>query len=116
MLQLEVYISLPLAMCLIMNLPDDTENYTHRSGRTARAGKKGESLVLVTPKEGYKIKAIERKIRTTFTKGTIPGAKEICEIQLKKLNRHFLPKLKKHISLNSFLLLWLILKIYRKKR
>ena len=40
---------------------------------------------MVTPKEGYKIKAIERKIRTTFTKGTIPGAKEICEIQLKKL-------------------------------
>ncbi|MDG1146931.1 MAG: DEAD/DEAH box helicase [Crocinitomicaceae bacterium] len=67
------------------NLPDEIENYTHRSGRTARAGKKGESLVLVTPKEGYKIKAIERKIRTTFTKGTIPGPKEICEIQLRKL-------------------------------
>ncbi|MCH2232119.1 MAG: DEAD/DEAH box helicase [Crocinitomicaceae bacterium] len=67
------------------NLPDEIENYTHRSGRTARAGKKGESLVLVNPKEGYKIKAIERKIRTTFTKGTIPGPKEICEIQLKKL-------------------------------
>jgi ATP-dependent RNA helicase DeaD len=67
------------------NLPDEIENYTHRSGRTARAGKKGESLVLVTPKEGYKIKAIERKIRTTFTKGIIPGPKEICEIQLKKL-------------------------------
>jgi ATP-dependent RNA helicase DeaD len=67
------------------NLPDEIENYTHRSGRTARAGKKGESLVLVTPKEGYKIKAIERKIRTTFTKGIIPGSKEICEVQLKKL-------------------------------
>lgn len=67
------------------NLPDEIENYTHRSGRTARAGKHGESLVLINPREAHKIKAIERKIRTTFTKGTIPNAKEICEIQLMKL-------------------------------
>ena len=67
------------------NLPDEIENYTHRSGRTARAGKHGESLVLVTPRESYKIKTIEKKIRTTFKKGTIPNAKEICEIQLMKL-------------------------------
>ncbi|GAB5417973.1 MAG: DEAD/DEAH box helicase [Crocinitomicaceae bacterium] len=67
------------------NLPDEIENYTHRSGRTARAGKHGESLVLVTPRESYKIKAIEKKIRTSFTKGTIPNAKEICEIQMMKL-------------------------------
>lgn len=67
------------------NLPDEIENYTHRSGRTARAGKHGESMVLVTPRESYKIKAIEKKIRTTFTKGSIPNAKEICEIQLMKL-------------------------------
>lgn len=67
------------------NLPDEIENYTHRSGRTARAGKHGESLVLVTPRESYKIKAIEKKIRTEFTKGLIPNAKEICEIQLMKL-------------------------------
>ena len=67
------------------NLPDEIENYTHRSGRTARAGKHGESMVLVTPRESYKIKAIEKKIRTEFTKGQIPNAKEICEIQLMKL-------------------------------
>ena len=67
------------------NLPDDIENYTHRSGRTARAGKKGESLVLINTREMHKIKAIERQIRTTFTKGTIPDPKEICEIQLMKL-------------------------------
>ena len=58
------------------NLPDEIENYTHRSGRTARAGKKGESLVLVTPRESYKIKTLEKKLRTTFKKGTVPGAKE----------------------------------------
>lgn len=67
------------------NLPDDIENYTHRSGRTARAGKKGESLVLINTRELGKIKSIERTIRTTFTVGTVPNAKEICEIQLMKL-------------------------------
>jgi ATP-dependent RNA helicase DeaD len=67
------------------NLPDDIENYTHRSGRTARAGRKGESLVLVNMKELVKIKAIERQMRTTFTVGSIPNAEEICEIQLMKL-------------------------------
>ncbi|MFZ9586925.1 MAG: DEAD/DEAH box helicase [Crocinitomicaceae bacterium] len=67
------------------NLPDDIENYTHRSGRTARAGKKGESLVLINGREIGKIKAIERQMRTTFTVGEIPNAEEICEIQLMKL-------------------------------
>ncbi len=67
------------------NLPDDIENYTHRSGRTARAGRKGESLVLVNTRETGKIRAIERQMRTTFTLGNVPNAEEICEIQLMKL-------------------------------
>jgi ATP-dependent RNA helicase DeaD len=67
------------------NLPDEIENYTHRSGRTARAGKKGESLVLISNRESNKIRIIEKKIRTTFVQGTIPTAEEVCEIQLKKL-------------------------------
>ncbi|MDP4637223.1 MAG: DEAD/DEAH box helicase [Crocinitomicaceae bacterium] len=67
------------------NLPDDIENYTHRSGRTARAGRKGESLVLINTRESGKIRAIERQMRTTFTLGTVPNAEEICEIQLLKL-------------------------------
>jgi ATP-dependent RNA helicase DeaD len=67
------------------NLPDDIENYTHRSGRTARAGRKGESLVLINTRENGKIRAIERQMRTTFTLGNIPNAEEICEIQLMKL-------------------------------
>lgn len=67
------------------NLPDEVENYTHRSGRTARAGKKGESLVLINTREGYKIKAIEKIIRTEFKEGKIPSAKQICEVQLMKL-------------------------------
>jgi ATP-dependent RNA helicase DeaD len=67
------------------NLPDDIENYTHRSGRTARAGKKGQSLVLINTRENYKIRAIEKQMRTTFAVGMIPNAEEICEMQLGKL-------------------------------
>jgi ATP-dependent RNA helicase DeaD len=66
-------------------LPDDIENYTHRSGRTARAGKKGESLVLINTREGYKIRSIEKQIRTDFTVGKIPTAQEICGLQLTSL-------------------------------
>ena len=67
------------------NLPDDIENYTHRSGRTARAGKTGKSLVLINTRESFKIKAIERQIRVTFAAALIPEASEICGIQLNKL-------------------------------
>ncbi len=67
------------------NLPDDIENYTHRSGRTARAGRQGKSLVLINTREAYKIKAIERQIRMDFTHALIPSAQEICGIQLNKL-------------------------------
>ena len=67
------------------NLPDDIENYTHRSGRTARAGKKGESLVLINTRENGKIRAIEKQMRTEFTKGTIPSPEDICAVQLTKL-------------------------------
>lgn len=67
------------------NLPDDIENYTHRSGRTARAGRKGESLVLINTRESGKIRAIEKQMRTTFKLGNVPNAEEICEIQLLKL-------------------------------
>ena len=67
------------------NLPDDIENYTHRSGRTARAGKKGESLVLVNTREGGKIRMIEKQIRVQFTEGRIPSASDICAIQLSSL-------------------------------
>ena len=67
------------------NLPDDIENYTHRSGRTARAGRQGKSLVLINTRESYKIKAIERQIRMNFTPALIPSAEEICGIQLNKL-------------------------------
>lgn len=64
------------------NLPDEVENYTHRSGRTARAGRKGESLVLINTREKYKIDQIERKINQKFIFAEIPVAETICAIQL----------------------------------
>ena len=64
------------------NLPDEAENYTHRSGRTARAGKSGMSISLVHSKEIYKVHQIEKKLGKKFHLGRIPNAVEICEQQL----------------------------------
>ena len=66
-------------------LPDDIENYTHRSGRTGRAGKKGTSLSIVHIREKHKIRNIEKEIGKQFEQGTIPTAQEICKKQLYKV-------------------------------
>ena len=66
-------------------LPDDIENYTHRSGRTGRAGKKGTSLSIVHSREKHKIRNIEKEIGKEFEQGTIPSAEEICKKQLYKV-------------------------------
>ena len=66
-------------------LPDDIENYTHRSGRTGRAGKKGTSIAIVHSRERHKIRNIEREIGKKFVEGTIPSSKEICTKQLYKV-------------------------------
>jgi len=67
------------------NLPDEAEAYTHRSGRTGRAGKKGISIVLVNLKEKYKLKQIEAKLRKTMEIASIPKGQDICEKQLLNL-------------------------------
>jgi ATP-dependent RNA helicase DeaD len=64
------------------NLPEEVENYTHRSGRTARAGKTGISIAIVTPKESGKIRDIERIIQNKFTKADVPNGVDVCEKQL----------------------------------
>ena len=66
-------------------LPDDIENYTHRSGRTGRAGKKGTSISIVHSREKFKIRNIEREIGKQFEQGIIPSAEEICKKQLYKV-------------------------------
>jgi ATP-dependent RNA helicase DeaD len=63
-------------------LPDEVELYTHRSGRTARAGKTGISISICHTKEKGKIRNIERAINKSFEKGTMPNGKAICEKQL----------------------------------
>jgi ATP-dependent RNA helicase DeaD len=64
------------------NLPDEPGNYTHRSGRTARAGKTGVSIAIITKADLRKIRPIERIIKSTFTKGEIPSGEEICQQQI----------------------------------
>lgn len=66
-------------------LPDQIEAYTHRSGRTGRAGKEGISIAIVTGREKNKLHPIERKIGKKFIKTAIPTGKEICRNQLYKL-------------------------------
>ena len=66
-------------------LPDEIETYTHRSGRTGRAGKTGLSMVIITKSEQRKIKSIEKMIQKQFVKKEIPQGMEICEVQLKAL-------------------------------
>ena len=63
-------------------LPDEIETYTHRSGRTGRAGKNGVSMVILSKSEVRKIKGIERIIGQSFEKKEIPNGMEICEVQL----------------------------------
>lgn len=72
-------------------LPDEAASYTHRSGRTGRAGKEGVSIAIVQPREKYKLKQIERRLKRKFEQGRIPNGQEICQSQI----LHYLDKLKK---------------------
>jgi ATP-dependent RNA helicase DeaD len=66
-------------------LPDESEIYTHRSGRTGRADKKGVSIIIVSQSEQRKIRSIEKLIQSKITQKTIPGADEICNAQMNHL-------------------------------
>jgi ATP-dependent RNA helicase DeaD len=72
-------------------LPDDTEVYTHRSGRTGRAGSTGICMSIVHSKEAYKLRSIERLIQSTFHKLDIPNGRDVCRKQF----HHFMDKLLK---------------------
>ena len=63
-------------------LPDEIESYTHRSGRTARAGKTGTSICIINSKEVGKIRQIEKIIGKKFTKAELPTGFDVCEKQL----------------------------------
>lgn len=70
-------------------LPDDIEVYTHRSGRTARAGKSGICISICHSRESYKIRQIEKLVNAQFHKLDIPQGKEVCRRQF----FHFMDKL-----------------------
>ncbi|GDX43661.1 MAG: DEAD/DEAH box helicase [Bacteroidota bacterium] len=70
-------------------LPDDPEVYTHRSGRTGRAGKSGICISLVTQREVYRLRQIERLINNKFHKLDIPSGKDVCRKQF----FHFIDKM-----------------------
>lgn len=70
-------------------LPDDVEVYTHRSGRTGRAGKSGVSVSIVTPKEIYRLRQIEKLVNTRVHKMDIPSGKDVCRKQF----FHFIDKM-----------------------
>lgn len=66
-------------------LPDDVENYTHRSGRTGRAGKRGTSISIIHLREKGKVRIIEKVIGKKFEAGVLPEPQEICTKQLYKV-------------------------------
>ncbi|MCD8080497.1 MAG: DEAD/DEAH box helicase [Bacteroides sp.] len=66
-------------------LPDDTESYTHRSGRTGRAGKTGTSIAIINLREKGKLREIERIIGKKFIPGEMPTSQQICQKQLIKV-------------------------------
>jgi ATP-dependent RNA helicase DeaD len=64
------------------SLPDEIENYTHRSGRTARAGKTGISIALIAPRDLGKIRQIERLAKIKFRQEKLPTGVEVCKNKL----------------------------------
>ena len=64
------------------NLPDDADLYTHRSGRTGRAGKPGVSIVLANAREAYRLRYLEAAVRRPFVHKRVPAGRDVCEAQL----------------------------------
>jgi len=85
------------------NLPDDVENYTHRSGRTGRAGKEGTSVSIIHMKEMGKVREIERVIHKKFELKNVPGGKEICERQLFSMVNKMHESEVNHEQINPFM-------------
>ena len=90
-------------------LPDDVENYTHRSGRTGRAGKRGTSISIIHVREKGKVRIIEKVIGKKFEAGTLPEPQEICTKQLYKVMDEL-----EHIEVNETEIAPFLPEIYRK--
>jgi ATP-dependent RNA helicase DeaD len=79
-----------------MNIPDELPFYTHRSGRTGRAGEKGVSIALITNRDAYKIRNIENLSKIHFRPFPVPSGQEVCQQQLLELLRRV-----KEVELND---------------
>lgn len=90
-------------------LPDDIESYTHRSGRTGRAGKQGTSICIIHVKEKHKVRAIEKQISKQFVAGVLPKGEEICHKQLMKVISDI-----EHVEVNEEAIAPFLDDIYRK--
>ncbi len=85
------------------NLPDHSEYYTHRSGRTGRAGRKGISIAIIHSREKNKLKDIERKSGIKFEQKLVPGGEEICSRQLIALTDKIVKTKVDHKQIEPFL-------------
>lgn len=90
-------------------LPDDVENYTHRSGRTGRAGKRGTSISIIHMREKGKVRIIEKVIGKKFEVGVLPEPQEICTKQLYKVMDEI-----EHIEVDDTQIAPFLPEIYRK--
>ncbi len=68
------------------DIPTDTESYVHRIGRTGRAGRTGDAISFVTPRERYLLKAIEKATRTTLAEMPLPSVEDINANRLSRLD------------------------------
>jgi ATP-dependent RNA helicase DeaD len=85
-----------LSHVIHMNIPDELPFYTHRSGRTGRAGEKGVSIALITNRDIYKIRNIEGLSKIHFRPFPVPSGQEVCQQQLLELLRRV-----KEVELND---------------
>lgn len=85
------------------NLPDDNEAYTHRSGRTGRAGKEGIAVSIINMKERGRISQIEKVVRKKIENRPVPGGKEICERQLFKLVDRMQNSMVEHSQIDPYM-------------
>ena len=68
------------------DIPTDTESYVHRIGRTGRAGRKGDSIAFVTPRERHLLRAIEKATRQPLTQMSIPTIEDINSTRLSRFD------------------------------
>jgi ATP-dependent RNA helicase DeaD len=85
------------------NLPDDAERYTHRSGRTARAGKSGVSMLLVNTREARRIPELERRAGVRFKRDRVPQGRDVCEKQLYAMVQNMVNVAVNHEEIDAYL-------------